>query len=761
MTPDARRALISWAALAAGAVLFVVALYYIDFHLVFASGPRLGVACLYAVAASGAWHLARTWAWSWCFSRPRAVTFGRLARVRLAAEAFSYLTLRGIAGEPLKVVLLGDEVDAHEATAAVALERLAYLVGTTLIVGIGSAIAIGTLPLSPLWFRVFRGFAIVAGATALVAAVVLTGRGGDFFSTIRRLDRGVHTRMSERRVTRFIGDVERLLLDLVRGNSTRLVVLVGATLAAYVCMCVEAWAILRAMGIPISVGGAVAIETFSRVASFASAFVPANLGALEASSVAAVAVVGASAAAGPLALARRLRGIFWAGVGLTIYPRRRRFPTVRPTGVTDNRETPGRTLLYLPMDRAVAVSPLARVAGLPIAQRVLRAAYRARYRRVIVLIDQTIEAAMRWTARECPGETRLVRADQWRDVVASLPDGEVLTAIGAGTVVSTALFEEAAARAVGRGTIRDVPAGDGWPVSGLLRLDADGAADLTELSSQLHSRSIGATPLPTGEDISHARGHLALRILDDDDLTAAEQTIRRASYKATDNKVARFNRRLSLPISIALIRTPITANQLSVALVALGFFSAWLFSLGRYGPSVLAGFLSLAASVLDGCDGEIARLKYQESALGCWIETFGDYSYYIAVFAGMTIGSVRSTGMPAFYWVGAIALAGTLIAFALLIYLRSRITGGEPEKLHAIAKARFKAKLTPWSRLIWKISFVATRSAMPYGIFALSLLGLIPLVVVLAAIGANTYWISLVLKLKHLLVAEAAETVPA
>ncbi len=225
--------------------------------------------------------------------------------------------------------------------------------------------------------------------------------------------------------------------------------------------------------------------------------------------------------------------------------------------------------------------------------------------------------------------------------------------------------------------------------------------------------------------------------------------------------MARFNRRLSLPISIALIRTPITANQLSVALVALGFFSAWLFSLGRYGPSVLAGFLSLAASVLDGCDGEIARLKYQESALGCWIETFGDYSYYIAVFAGMTIGSVRSTGMPAFYWVGAIALAGTLIAFALLIYLRSRITGGEPEKLHAIAKARFKAKLTPWSRLIWKISFVATRSAMPYGIFALSLLGLIPLVVVLAAIGANTYWISLVLKLKHLLVAEAAETVPA
>ena len=52
-----------------------------------------------------------------------------------SAEAFSYLTLRGIAGEPLKVVLLGDRVDARQATAAVALERIAYLIGTTLIVG--------------------------------------------------------------------------------------------------------------------------------------------------------------------------------------------------------------------------------------------------------------------------------------------------------------------------------------------------------------------------------------------------------------------------------------------------------------------------------------------------------------------------------------------------------------------------------------------------------------------------------------------------
>jgi len=287
------------------------------------------------------------------------------------------------------------------------------------------------------------------------------------------------------------------------------------------------------------------------------------------------------------------------------------------------------------------------------------------------------------------------------------------------------------------------------------------AIDATGLAAELRDRLEARVALPSGEDVSHQRGRLVLHIRTREDLPQAEQTIRRASYKDTDNTLARWNRRVSLPISVALIRTPLTANQLSVMLVAIGFYSAWLFSLGHYWTGVLGGFLSLAASVLDGCDGEIARLKYQESALGCWIETFGDYSYYIAIFVGLTIGAVRITAWPVFYWLGAMALLGTLIAFALLIYLRSRITAGQPEKLHTIAKARFKAEPSWWSRIIWKISFVATRSAMPYGIFALSLVGLLPLVVVLAAIGSNTYWISLVLKLRHLLGERATETVAA
>ena len=177
MNTASRSRLVSLGAFSIGAVLFVATLYYIDFHLIASMGSRLGLAFALSVLTSGVWHLARTWAWAWCFPRPRPVSFLRLTRVRLAAEAFSYLTLRGIAGEPLKVVLLARDVDPRIATAAVALERIGYMVGTTLIIGIGSVIAIAVLPLTDTWFRVFRAFAIAAGVVTVLTTIVLTGRG--------------------------------------------------------------------------------------------------------------------------------------------------------------------------------------------------------------------------------------------------------------------------------------------------------------------------------------------------------------------------------------------------------------------------------------------------------------------------------------------------------------------------------------------------------------------------------------------------------
>ena len=318
-------------------------------------------------------------------------------------------------------------------------------------------------------------------------------------------------------------------------------------------------------------------------------------------------------------------------------------------------------------------------------------------------VHQTALARLlRRLAHEMGGVTVARVPREWDAAMASIHPADSVTIVGAGTVISPSLLARAREIPAETGYTIDVAAGPEWPASGVIRMTAGDAIDRELVEDEVAERRTRALPLPSGVEVSNGRGMLAVRIADPAQLVEAEATIRRASYKDTDAKIARFNRRISLPISMKLIPTPLTANQLSIILVAIGFYSAWLFSLGHYWTGVLAAFLSLAASVLDGCDGEIARLKYQESALGCWIETFGDYSYYLAIFAGLTIGAVRQTHWDVFYWLGGIALAGTLLSFGLLIFLRARITGGRPEKLHAVASERFKSAPTFWSRAIWR-----------------------------------------------------------
>ena len=86
MTSERGRRLVSLAALAVGALLFAGTLYYVDFDMALATGRRLGVAVPLALLASGAWHVTRTWAWSWCFPQPAKVPFLRLMRSLLVSH---------------------------------------------------------------------------------------------------------------------------------------------------------------------------------------------------------------------------------------------------------------------------------------------------------------------------------------------------------------------------------------------------------------------------------------------------------------------------------------------------------------------------------------------------------------------------------------------------------------------------------------------------------------------------------------------------
>jgi phosphatidylglycerophosphate synthase len=168
-----------------------------------------------------------------------------------------------------------------------------------------------------------------------------------------------------------------------------------------------------------------------------------------------------------------------------------------------------------------------------------------------------------------------------------------------------------------------------------------------------------------------------------------------------------------------------------------------LFSRSAYVSGVVAALLSWVASVLDGCDGELARLQYKESAFGCWLDTAGDYVYYIAIFAGITISALDDTRWPGLVWVGAALGFGMALTFALLILLRWRITGGRPELLRTRARGHFNNAGTRWARVMARLDTCTTRATMPYGIVVFAVLDALPALVVLAALAAQIYWISL------------------
>jgi uncharacterized protein (TIRG00374 family) len=319
--------LLSMAAIVIGFLLFAVTLLYIDVEETVNSARRLGLALPVILIPGTCWHLLRTWGWSIAFPDATRPSFTRLFRVRLAADALSFFTVRGVAGEPLKVLLLYDRVPPQVTTAAIALERLAFAIIGIIIAGVISYFAPRRLEMPQAWSAVFTltsmGAVVVIGVLALVAR----RRTGDYLGRLVLLvDRMTNRRLEASRAIQFVLDVEDVLLDLLRGDRRRLVILTVLPVVCYLVMAFEVWLVLRAVGEPIGITAALTIETIARLGSIASAAIPGNLGALEASNAMPVAMLGLGGG-GALALARRVRALLWAGLGLLLYPRFHALPT--------------------------------------------------------------------------------------------------------------------------------------------------------------------------------------------------------------------------------------------------------------------------------------------------------------------------------------------------------------------------------------------------------------------------------------------------
>jgi CDP-L-myo-inositol myo-inositolphosphotransferase len=108
-------------------------------------------------------------------------------------------------------------------------------------------------------------------------------------------------------------------------------------------------------------------------------------------------------------------------------------------------------------------------------------------------------------------------------------------------------------------------------------------------------------------------------------LKKAESVLLMQLKKNSDGPVSRhINRPISLAISKRLAKTNINPNFISFSSFMMSMTAALFFFLGGQLNLIAGGILAQFSSIIDGCDGEIARLKFKATEFGAWFDAVLD-----------------------------------------------------------------------------------------------------------------------------------------
>jgi len=209
-----------------------------------------------------------------------------------------------------------------------------------------------------------------------------------------------------------------------------------------------------------------------------------------------------------------------------------------------------------------------------------------------------------------------------------------------------------------------------------------------------------------------------------EDAGRAERKLLDSMRKETDGPVARrINRPLSLSLSRHLVRTPVTPNQVSVGAMLVSLLAAGLAAKGGYLPWLAAGVLFQLASVLDGTDGEVAKLTFRDSQRGQWIDTICDNLSYVAFVVGVVAGVARS-GLPDLYLrAGGVGIVATLLSLGNIhLYL---LREGESGSALDVRYGYEEGDDLP-SRLMRIFHYLGKRDVFSFLVLLLAVVGQLP-----------------------------------
>jgi phosphatidylglycerophosphate synthase len=123
------------------------------------------------------------------------------------------------------------------------------------------------------------------------------------------------------------------------------------------------------------------------------------------------------------------------------------------------------------------------------------------------------------------------------------------------------------------------------------------------------------SPVPEGATVERADVIAGIELVDADARQQAEWKLIRGMNKSFSMRITRVLARRSLRL---------TPNHVTIVAILIGLLASVLASRGTYVTVAIAGVLLEVNSILDSCDGELARLRYQYSKLGQWLDNLSD-----------------------------------------------------------------------------------------------------------------------------------------
>jgi phosphatidylglycerophosphate synthase len=362
-----------------------------------------------------------------------------------------------------------------------------------------------------------------------------------------------------------------------------------------------------------------------------------------------------------------------------------------------------------------AVDPLLRLAGVPLAVRAVLTLQKAGFRRVVLVARDEILRAVQDDARV---HVALEGAAGYDEALAIAGGPAVLARHD--LVADPVVYAALASAADG---IPLIAVRDGKPLGPTLVVPG---VDFNKLNS---ARTLATAGWSEAVDTAEGRRR-------------AVRALFEACRKPVDGIVSRnLNRHVSIAISKRLVATSVLPNHITALTLLLGLAAAVFVARGGYAWPLAGAALMQINSIVDGVDGELARVRFEQSRLGDWLDNVSDDVTALAFWVGLTIGAADLD--PRLAVAGWIAVASHFLFVALTYGELLRRNSGtyfdiqwyDPSR--ATWPTRLMRLLTLIPRRDFFVFFCLCAAAAGLLFYALPLIALVSFATLAAAVARN------------------------